>query len=385
MLKGYKKSYLIINMLLSVLLVFLITNITFYKHTSYLFCILSLIIPFIIIVAIFGYERKKRRYMYELIFYTFAYSILFIIFTYILGLFIGFTQNVYKFDLNNIVQNVLPYALLIVVSELFRYEIVRKGDGSPSSYIMITLILIIIDMTLFLTTYDLSNGDAQIKYICSIVLPSVFKNVALIYFSKLGGPIPTIIYRFMFDLKLVIVPIFPNFGLYFDSIINCIVPAVLFAISEFHIRRDDRKRQEHVDVRKHFLHRYLLVVILVIGIISVNILGSGKFKYTMISIGSGSMSPKIEKGDAVIYERYDKNNAPTVGKILVFKKDNKVVVHRIIEIVDTGDNLIYYTKGDANESPDGYPIEDKDIVGVVVFRIKYVGIPSVIIGEAIAK
>ena len=385
MLKKYKKSYLVINMILLVLMVFLVTNLFYYKQTSYLFCIISLLIPLTIIILVYGYEHKKRRYMYELIFHIFTYSILFLLITYLTGIFIGFTTSIYKLNLSNLIQNVLPYLGLIIIEELFRYEIVRKGDGSLASYILITLILIIIDMTLFLTTFDLSNGDAQIKYICYIILPSIFKNIILLYFSKSGGPIPPFIYRILFDLKLVIFPIFPDFGIYFDSVINCVVPVLFFGIFQFNIRNDDKQKEEGITRRKYFLFKYLFFIVLAVLVLAVNLLSSGVFKYSLIAIGSGSMSPKIEKGDAVLYRKIDKNSLPEVGEILAFKKDGKTVVHRIIEIVDTGNELIYYTKGDANESPDGYPILYKDMKGVVLLRIKYIGIPSVFLGEAISK
>ena len=383
MLKMRKKSFIIINTILCFLFTFLLLNLVLFKQTSYLFCILSLIIPLGLIILIYGYERKKRRYMYESIFYIFAYGIFFLLFTYILGIFIGFTTNVYKIDINNLIHNILPYTILIIVCELFRYEIIRKGDGSPLSYVLICLILILIDMTLFYTTYDLSNGDAQIKYICSIVLPSVFKNAILLYFSKIGGPIPTIVYRIIFDLKLVILPIFPDFGLYFESIINCIFPAVLFIIVEFILRKDENKN-ETVNVHKRFLFRYLIIAVLFVLVIAFNILSSGYFKYSLKAIGSGSMAPKIEKGDVVFYKKIDENYTLKIDDILVFHKENKTIVHRIIEIQDGGNGeKVYFTKGDANESPDGYPITQKDIEGVVVFRIKYIGIPSVILGETI--
>ena len=384
MTKKYKKSQIVINLLLALDFIFLLFNIFVFKQTSYLFCIISILVPFIIIVAMYGYERKKRRYMYELIFYIFAYSILILLLTYIIGIFVGYTKNIYKLDLTNLIHNIIPYLVLIITSELFRYEIVRKGSGSPTSYALITIILIFIDVTMFLTTYNLNLGDEQIKFICSIVLPSIFKNIILLYFAKISGPIPNMIYRIMFDLKLVVLPIFPNFGLYLDSIINCILPVLMYGIVELNIRKDERKNEKHVDVRKKFIYKYLFIFVLVLITLSFNLLISGKFKYSMVSIGSGSMSPKIEKGDVVVYEKIDKKHMPKIGEILVFKKDHKVVVHRIIEIVDMGNNeYVYYTKGDANDSPDGYPIEYKDMIGKVLFRIKYIGIPSVLIGEGI--
>ena len=71
----YKKSYLVINIVLVLTLLFLILNMFTFQITSYLFAILSVLIPFMVIFLIYGYEHKKRRFMYELIFYVFAYSI----------------------------------------------------------------------------------------------------------------------------------------------------------------------------------------------------------------------------------------------------------------------------------------------------------------------
>ena len=96
------------------------------------------------------------------------------------------------------------------------------------------------------------------------------------------------------------------------------------------------------------------------------------------------MQPKINKGDAVVYEKFDGKNMPELGQVLVFHKDDRTVVHRIIEVIDISDTeKIYYTKGDNNDTPDGYPIQTKDILGVVKTRVRYIGIPSVILGELI--
>ena len=231
MLNNYKKSHLIINIILSILLIFMVANMLILKHTSYLFLITTILIPTLLIIGIYGYEKKSRRFKYELAFYVFAYSALFLLVTYIAGLFIGFNSNVYRLNLTGLTHNIIPYLLLIITSEVLRYEISRKGDGSTLSYILVTLVLIFIDLTLFLTTYDLSTGDGQIKYICAIILPSLFKNVALLYFTKRGGILSCMIYRILLDLKLVVVPIFPNFGIYFDCIINTALPAVYNSFS----------------------------------------------------------------------------------------------------------------------------------------------------------
>lgn len=386
MLKDYKKSHLIINIVLSLLLVFMILNVLIFKSTSYKFLIATILIPTVLLIAIFGYEKKSRRFKYELAFYVFFYSAFFLLATYLIGLFTGFTSNVYKLNFTGLIHNIIPYLLLIIISEVLRYEISRKGDGSTLSYILVTLILIFVDLTLFITTYDLSTGDGQIKYICAVIMPSLFKNIALLYFIKRGGMLSTLIYRILLDLKLVVVPIFPNFGIYFDSIIYTLLPAIMMFVIHFQLKAYKVEENDTNTNRKSLLIKYIIMFTILTVVLFINILVSNVFRYSMIAIGSGSMTPKINKGDAIVYKRLDKKIEPEVGQILVFRKDKKIIVHRIIEIVDIGNNeKVYYTKGDANDSPDGYPIERKDALGIVKSRIRYIGIPSVMLGELFNK
>lgn len=385
-IKNYKKSYLVINVILSLLLIFFVANIFVLKKTSIVFLTVSILIPTILLILIFGYEKKSRRFKYETLFYVFAYCALFLLVTYFIGIFIGFSRNVYRLNISNLFNNIIPYFVLILVSEVLRYEISRKGDGSLLSYTLVTSVLICVDISLFLKTYDLSIGDEQIKFICAIAMPSFFKNICLLYFNKNGGIYPSLLYRLLLDFKLFVFPIFPNFGIYWDSVIYTILPVLMAFIIRLHLKQYKYEDDNSVILRRGVLYNYLFYFILLGFVLIINILVSCSFTYSMIAIGSGSMSPKINKGDAVIYEKFDGKNMPKKGQILVFHKNKKTIVHRIIEVVNIDEKeKIYYTKGDNNDSPDGYPIETKDIVGIVRTKIKYIGAPSVFISELIRK
>ena len=377
----YKKSYLIINLILFVSICFLFVNAFIFKITNYLFLSLCSVIPFIVLCLIMGYEKKNRRFTYEEMFYVFVYTILFLLITYIAGIFIGFSYNIYKFNLSNIVKNIIPYIALIITSELFRYEVIRKGEGSFLAYIFITLFFVIIDGTVFLSTYDIFTYDGLIKFICSIILPSFFKNVLLLYLTKNGGPYPSIIYRLIMDLKMFIVPILPNFGLYFDSTINTIIPAFIGIF--IHMGLKQYKNEEVGVQKKHntSFYKYSFLVIVIIFTVGVNLLTSCQFKYSLIAIGSNSMNPIFYRGDAVIYKKVSSPEEYAIGDILVFKKESRTIVHRIIEIEHVGDEYIYYTKGDNNEAPDGYPILYADTIGKYVIKVKYIGVPSVYLSQ----
>ena len=146
------------------------------------------------------------------------------------------------------------------------------------------------------------------------------------------------------------------------------------------------KENNSLLLKQTTLYKYIIFFIIFGVVIIMIALTSGSFKYRLIAIGSGSMHPNINKGDTVIYERCSKDMKIKEGEVLVFRKEGKTIVHRIIKIVTIGeDEYIYYTKGDANDKPDGYPIEKKDVLGIVTNRIRYIGIPSVALSEMMKK
>ena len=85
--REYKKSYLIINIILAILLVLLLLNTIVFQNTSFWFAFLTLAIFFASIVIPYGYEKKRKRFMFESMFYTFSYTVLFMIIIYISGIF----------------------------------------------------------------------------------------------------------------------------------------------------------------------------------------------------------------------------------------------------------------------------------------------------------
>lgn len=80
---------------------------------------------------------------------------------------------------------------------------------------------------------------------------------------------------------------------------------------------------------------------------------------------SGSMKPEIDVGELLVVSRqkeYQEND------IVTFKKDEKVITHRIIKM---GDEII--TKGDNNNVEDS-PIKLENIIGKVIYHSKALGI-----------
>lgn len=96
------------------------------------------------------------------------------------------------------------------------------------------------------------------------------------------------------------------------------------------------------------------------------------------------MSPNINKGDIVIFEKVEDDEAIQSLKenqVLVFKHSGVIVVHRIVDIKKVKGEYYFYTKGDANNNEDSYAITKDMIVGVVDVRIPLIGLPTVWLNE----
>ena len=72
-----------------------------------------------------------------------------------------------------------------------------------------------------------------------------------------------------------------------------------------------------------------------------------------------------------------------VGDILEYKREDRVITHRVVKIIGDAPDKTYTAKGDNNQSNDPWPIARSQIVGVVKARVPYIGYPSVVINELI--
>ena len=103
---------------------------------------------------------------------------------------------------------------------------------------------------------------------------------------------------------------------------------------------------------------------------------SCKFTYGLMTIGSGSMTGTINIGDAVYFEKYT-NQDLNMNDIIIYRRNNKNIVHRIVEIGIFNGSYVYVTKGDNNQNVDDGYVYQSDVVGIVKQKIKYIGYPSV--------
>ena len=140
-------------------------------------------------------------------------------------------------------------------------------------------------------------------------------------------------------------------------------------------RTEDITYENYKQSKKEF---FLFIPLTIFSCVLIYVV-SGYFRYYAIAIASGSMEPKISKGDVVIV---DKNyNEINVGDVLAYKNDGKVIVHRIYRVVKNNDEYFVYTKGDANNDYDKYKVTEDMFVGIVKIKIPLIGYPTVLLNE----
>lgn len=102
-------------------------------------------------------------------------------------------------------------------------------------------------------------------------------------------------------------------------------------------------------------------------------------KYSIYTIISGSMIPKIRVYDTVINVKVDNPNDIVVGDVITFVSTSilspgTTITHRVIGITkDENGNVCYQTKGDNNDIADQACAKYHNVIGKVVFKIPQLG------------
>ena len=124
---------------------------------------------------------------------------------------------------------------------------------------------------------------------------------------------------------------------------------------------------------KKFYDVIVSVIVILALIVAMLVAGVRLFGVTPFTVLSGSMEPKYHVG-SVIYVVPANADELEVGDAITFTHDNGVVVtHEIVEVDEDEQGLFFVTQGLANNTPDGIPVREGDVIGKATFSIPYLG------------
>ena len=380
MKKGFNK----ILILEIILLIFLLFN-SFVFRIANMYVISGIMLPFLILMTVLnGFEKDNYRYKKDVLLNIIIFLLMYYFITYFLGLFSGFVKSSYSLSFINIIKNTFPVIALILISELMRYVLFNKTKRNLPCLIIGCLLFVMVDVNTMVHIYDVKTALGITKMICLVVFPSITKNIFLTYLTMKVGYKNGIIYRLITEISTYLLPIFPDFGEYINVLLKTVLPiAIMARLNNMFNYYSVRKIKDS----RYNSRKLVLYSVITFALLTIVLLTSGLFTYQALTIGSGSMSPAIEKGDVIILKGMKNEEARKIkkGDVLVYNHDNKIIVHRVIKKSNNGKTISFKTKGDYNNTKDSWTVKQEDVIGIVKFRIRWIGIPTVALNELLNK
>lgn len=338
---------------------------------------LILLIGIIVNYFLNGFADNKYPDKKKILICTMIITILYQIIKFIFwGFANGFVQNVYKYNLSFFIKLVFPITLVVISSEVLRHQLLTKGKFSRLVFVTTTILFIIVDLCLNVSAYDINSSKGVFEVIMTLLLPSVVKNIFLSYVSFNYGYNTPIVYRLLLEILTYFLPYYADIPLYLETIVDILLPFILLLSINYIIKLYKKPKKDNIiDKNSAKIINVFSMIILIISLFFL-LLISGVTPYTIIAVGSDSMNPVIYKGDAVVLKKTKNYSDLKEGNILIYKKNDKIVIHRITKIEKT-DKYYFITKGDNNNAEDNYIINEEEVIGVCLFKIKYIGYPTI--------
>jgi signal peptidase len=291
---------------------------------------------------------------------------------YLTGFEFGFLKNAYRVTAGtNFFKFFLPISVIIVATEVFRYVMMAQKDRF--AHVTCYLSCVIAEMLICSNIPYVTSFNRFIDLIAGALFPAIISNFFYNYLAKRYGIYPNIAFRAIITLHAYVFPVSSGISESLVNLFDLFLPIVLFLFIDALFERKRKYALKRTPPALRVASALLTTVVVVIMIGTV-MLVSNQFKYGALVIATESMTGEINKGDIIIFESYE-DQPIEEGRVIVFDKDDTMVVHRVVDIEIINGVARYYTKGDANDDNDAGFITEGDIVGVTDYKLPSIGYP----------
>lgn len=374
---------LVLQMITEIILFILLFFNTFVlKNTDRVYTLIIIFAFLILTLTKVRYKKPIKGNEKSTNFIVGGISLITIGIMYFAGIFSGFSNGYGLFSKNSIgILKILILFAIVIITELLRYVMTLKNQKNKKSNIVRNIIMLMcyamIDLAIANKVYGFSNFTLICEFVCLFLVQSISKNIFLMNTSKKYGYKTCITYRIVMDLYAYIMPIKPIINTYIEAVVFTIIPYIVYVM----LKNINEKKSVKLS-RIRSKNSNLIINVAELTIIGILVaLVSCEFKYGMLAVGSESMTGTINKGDAIIYEKYDKSKIKE-GQVIVFYKNNQMIIHRVHKSIPIdGGDYAYQTKGDANKDVDNWIVRNDEIVGKVNSRVLWIAWPSVLLNE----
>lgn len=352
-------------------IVFLLLNLLVLNISAKLQLLPIFIIIFLLSFIFFKFRKDKTYARIQVTITMLLIGIVQIVLYLLTGFLEGFSKNAISMSFNRFLTVILPIILILVVIELLRYMISVKFEKNNLIRILSITMFVLFDVTLFGSNVNFNSLDSLLEFLGITFFPSLVSNIVFDDMVVKYGYKPILVYRLLTTLCYYMLPIVPNMYILFRAIARIVIPLIFYFILSY--MYDRVTFQEALKVKPKISISSIIILILVIimaGLISC------EFRYGILTIGSGSMTGTLNKGDIAFFEKFNGQELE-IGDIIIFKRGKRNIVHRITQVGIFNDEYVYITKGDKNKVEDNGYVYQKNIQGIVHYRIKYIGYPSI--------
>lgn len=330
----------------------------------------ALLLPF----AILAYLLLKKRstpsiYKRQVLLILGVSAVIYVVLYYMTALHFGFVYALVKLTPKNLLMYVLPITAIIIMTEIIRSVVLAQQSRLSSVLCLISCVIAEVAISTNISATLTLNRLMDLLGLA--LFPAVTSHLLYHYLSKRYGMLPSLTFRLITTLFPYLLPYASKIPDSLYAFAKLIVPLLIYVFVDSLF---EKKRRYAAEKKTRYYN--VGVSVLSIVMISVVMLISCQFRFCMLVVATESMTGDLNVGDAVIYEQYD-GDPLEVGQVIVFTKGRSTTVHRIVDVTHINGEIQYYTKGDANNSNDDGYVTAKDILGVVRFKIAYLGYPTV--------
>ena len=320
-------------------------------------------------------QLNMHKNRWEITQYIMITVLIYIILYLISGLFSGYADNPYDNSFRGILLNFLSTAPVIVCIEYIRFKLINNVT-KRDRYLIAALIVVAFslwDLNLVKIINTKSTPYTIFALTFYSFIPVFVENTLFTYVSYKSDYMPIVVYKLIFNIMLWTVPILPNLPWIFEAILSTLLPFFLLLYVRYFVNRKDKyyAKQTIKNENPGGLIPFTVALVVIIWFTL------GAFPTKPVGVATGSMYPNLHVGDMVILNKFDIHDLKE-DDIIGYKLDGITVVHRVKSISkNSNGDYVVITKGDNNSSEDAKPVIEDQIIGKVVFKVRYIAYPTI--------
>jgi len=317
-----------------------------------------------------AYPKAKLRLKSYFVSWALNFAIIFVVISVIAGMIDGFGKSPYSTTLEGMAINILLVGSALIGRELIRNYFVNTltKDENFTVFIIIALFMTLTTFPLN-TFYRLNEFEDITIFTAQYFAPEFAKNFFATYLAFLGGPIASITYLGILDAVHWLSPILPNLKWITTALIGVLCPIFsLIVLQNMYLKESRKVRRQEKD--KQSPAGWIITSLISISIVWFAV---GVFPVYPSVIATGSMEPMIKPGDVILVNKTVDKSSLTTGDVIQFKRDNILISHRIVEVVEDDQGWGYRTKGDNNSGIDSEIVRFERIKGEIIRVVPKIG------------